>query len=58
MQTSQPAAMLFDERGAMGPNNVSHLQRWPNHFSEGFWVKFKLSRGLTVARTCCCETWR
>jgi hypothetical protein len=31
--------------------NIGHLQRWPNHFSEGFLVKFKLSRGLAVART-------
>jgi hypothetical protein len=43
--------MPFYESCAIGPNNVSHLQRWADHFSEGFLVKFKLSRGLEVART-------
>jgi len=58
VQGGQPAAMLFYESCAIGSNNVSHLQRWPNHFFEGSFVKFKLSRGLAVARTCCWETWR
>jgi hypothetical protein len=51
VQSGQPAAMPFYESCAIGPNNVSHLQRRPNHFSEGFLVKLKLSRGLAVART-------
>jgi hypothetical protein len=51
VQSAQPAAMPFYESCAIGPNNVSHLQRWADHFSEGFLVKFKLSRGLEVART-------
>jgi hypothetical protein len=51
VQSGQPAGMLFYESCAIGPNNIGHLQRWPNHFSEGFLVKFKLSRGLAVART-------
>ena len=51
MQTSYPAAMPFYESCAIGPNNVGHLQRRPNHFSDGFSLKFKLSRGLAVART-------
>jgi hypothetical protein len=51
VQSGQPAAMPFYESCAIGANNVSHLQRWTDHFSEGFLVKFKLSRGLEVART-------
>jgi hypothetical protein len=51
VQKGQPAAMPFDERGAISANNVGHLQGWPNHFFEGSFVKFKLSRGLAVART-------
>src|SRR5262249_27899471 len=51
VQSGQPTGMLFYESCAIGPNNVGHLQRRPNHFSEGFLVKFKLSRGLAVART-------
>src|SRR6266852_3288372 len=58
VQSGQPAAMLFYERCAIGSNNVGHLQRRPNHFFEGSLVKFKPSRGLAVARTCCWETWR
>src|SRR5215472_16777336 len=58
MQTGEPAVMPFYESSAIGPNNVGHLQRWPTHFSEGTLVKFKLSSGLVVARTCCWETWR
>jgi len=50
VQSGQPGAMLFYESCAIGPNNVGHLERRPNHFSEGFLVKFKLSRGLAVAR--------
>ena len=50
VQSGQPAGMLFYESCAIGPNNVGHLERRPNHFSEGFLVKFKLSRGLAVAR--------
>src|SRR5215831_7763035 len=58
MHPGEPATMLLYEGCAIGPNNVGHLQRWPDHFSESSLVKFKLSRGLAVARTCCWETWR
>jgi len=30
MQTGEPATMLLHERCAIGPNNVGHLQRWPD----------------------------
>src|ERR1700730_676539 len=50
VQSGQPAAMLFYESCAIGPNNVGHLQRWPNHFFGGSWVKFKLSSSTAVLR--------
>ena len=58
VQSGQPAAMLSYESCAIVPNNVGHLQRRPNHFSEGFLIKFKLSRGLAVARTWCWDMCR
>ena len=56
VQTRQPATMTSDERGAVSSNNVGHLQGWPNHFFGTLLFNGKLSRGLTVSRTCCCET--
>lgn len=53
VQKSHPAAMPVQESCAIGPNNVGHLEGWPSHFLEDSFVKFKLSRGLAVARTCC-----